>query len=104
MADAGIRSEAFAEAVRALNAVDFRQLVSSIQAPILFVNGGRDRGYLRFEASFIAAARSASSHRFPGVEHGVSIWRSEEFAEITAEFAGRVFETARGPATVTHAQ
>jgi len=29
------------------------------------------------------------------VEHGVSIWRSKEFAELTAGFANRVF--ARDP-------
>ena len=62
-----------------------------IPVPIMFVNGGKDRGHVRFEARFVAAAQSATTHRFPGVEHGVSLWRSRDFADLTADFASRVF-------------
>jgi len=88
---AGLRSEAFAEAVWALNAVDFKERVAAMQVPIVFVNGDRDRGHLRFEAQFVTAAKSATTHRFANTEHGVSVWRSAEFAALTAEFARRAF-------------
>jgi len=91
MIAAGIHPEVFSECVWALNAVDFRELVSRIPVPLLFVNGGKDGGHVRFESRFVAAAQSATTHRFPGVEHGVSIWRSAEFADLTAGFADRVF-------------
>jgi len=91
MVGAGIHPEVFSDCVWALNAVDFREVVSEIPVPMLFVNGGKDRGHLRFEARFVAAAQSATTYRFPGVEHGVSIWRSAEFAQLTADFAARVF-------------
>jgi pimeloyl-ACP methyl ester carboxylesterase len=88
MLAAGIHPEVFSDCVWA---VDFREVVAQIPVPILFVNGGKDRGHVRFEARFVAAAQSATTHRFPGVEHGVSIWRSTEFAQLTADFASRVF-------------
>ncbi len=94
IAGAGIRAEAFSEAVWQLNAVDFKQLVAAIAVPILFVNGDRDRGHLRFEARFVAAAKSATTHRFANTEHGVSVWRSAEFAALTAQFAHRVLGAA----------
>jgi pimeloyl-ACP methyl ester carboxylesterase len=88
---AGLRSQAFREAVWEINAVDFKERVAAIQVPIVFVNGDRDRGHLRFEAEFVAAAKSATTHRFANTEHGVSVWRSAEFAALTAEFARRAF-------------
>jgi pimeloyl-ACP methyl ester carboxylesterase len=91
MLAAGIHPEVFADCVWALNAKDFRDVVAQIPVPILFVNGDKDRGHVRFEARFVAAARFATTHRFAGVEHGVSLWRSQEFADLTADFASRVF-------------
>ncbi len=57
---AGLRTEAFREAVWELNKVDFKERVAAIDVPILFVIGDRDRGHVRFEARFVAAAKFAT--------------------------------------------
>jgi pimeloyl-ACP methyl ester carboxylesterase len=91
MVDAGISLGVFEQAVHALRGIDFRRKFAAIEHPALVINGSRDRGMVRQEASFLADARQATSHRFEDCEHGVSILRSAEFAALVNTFAERVF-------------
>jgi pimeloyl-ACP methyl ester carboxylesterase len=63
--------------------------VAAIRQPLLFVNGGKDHQMLLHLARYRAAAPAARHHVFPGVEHGVSLRRSREFAELVDQFASQ---------------
>jgi len=80
----------FSQAVRALRNVDFRAKLAQITQPVLIVNGSKDKPNVREEASFLAVAKNATSYRFDNCEHGVSLWRYREFAELVNRFAARV--------------
>lgn len=90
MISEGLQLDTYAQAVRDLRRIDFKQHLARIEAPILFVNGTKDRGHCVGEAEFIAASRDASARHFIWVEHGVSLWRSAEFAELVAAFLKRL--------------
>ncbi len=62
-----------------------RQGAGTIQAPILFINGDKDKGSVEHEPEFVAAARRATTQRFP-CEHGVSLWKPAEFAAAVDRF------------------
>jgi pimeloyl-ACP methyl ester carboxylesterase len=83
----GVNIAAFPDCVRALAHVDFAAKAAAIRAPILFVNGSKDRDMMRQQARFLAAAPGARSHVFEGVEHGVSLRRSADFAALVERFA-----------------
>ncbi len=89
--DAGLSVTVFAQAVQALRRIDFRAILAEIRQPVLIVNGDKDTVNIRQEASFLAVARNASSHRFTDCEHGVSLWRYKEFAGLVNAFADRIF-------------
>jgi len=89
--DAGLSVTVFAQAVKALRRIDFQPILAAIPQPMLIVNGDRDKVNVRQEASFLAVARNATSHRFKDCEHGVSLWRHAEFAALVNAFAARVF-------------
>ena len=91
MLEAGISITVFSEAVRALRPVDFRGVLAKIEQPVLLVNGDRDKVNIREEDSFLAVAQDANSHRCENCEHGVSIRRHKEFAELVNTFAHQVF-------------
>jgi pimeloyl-ACP methyl ester carboxylesterase len=76
--------------VQALRGVDFRARLAAVEQPVLIVNGSKDKLFVEQEPSFLAVARDATSHRFDGCEHGVSIRRSGDFAALLAGFAGRL--------------
>jgi pimeloyl-ACP methyl ester carboxylesterase len=84
---AGANPGIFPQAVAALKDVDFRSKVATIEQPVLFVNGGLDKIFVRQEAAFIAVARAPQQHRFAQSEHGVSLLRSREFAGLVNDFA-----------------
>jgi pimeloyl-ACP methyl ester carboxylesterase len=77
--------------VTALRGVDFRARLAAIGQPVMIVNGSKDKMFVDQEASFMAVARQATSHRFDNCEHGVSIRRSADFAALINGLAERVF-------------
>lgn len=87
---AGINHRVFPKAVDALSGVDFRAKLAAVEQPVLVVNGAKDKMFVRQEASFMAVARNAQSHRFEHCEHGVSLRRSKEFAGLLDAFVERV--------------
>jgi pimeloyl-ACP methyl ester carboxylesterase len=87
---AGISLKVFPQAVDALRGVDFRSKLAAITQPTLFINGELDTDHVRGEARYVAAARQASIARLPGCEHGVSLRRSADYAELLNGFARRV--------------
>jgi pimeloyl-ACP methyl ester carboxylesterase len=89
--DAGMSVSVFRQAVGALRGVDFRAILAKIEQPVLIVNGDKDKINVREEASFVAVAQNATTHRFAHCEHGVSLWRVKEFAGLVNAFADRVF-------------
>jgi len=91
---AGLNSQVFPQAVAALRGIDFRARLAEVEQPVLIVNGARDKLFVAQEPSFLAVAQHASSHRFEGCEHGVSLRRSEEFATLVDRFAQRLVATA----------
>jgi pimeloyl-ACP methyl ester carboxylesterase len=88
MLDGGMSVRVFGQCVAALRGVDFQAKVAAISQPMLFVNGDQDKPNVRHEASFLAVAKNAQVHRFD-CEHGVSIRRTREFAELVNAFARR---------------
>lgn len=87
---AGISLRAFPQAVRALRGVRFRARLAQIAQPTMFINGDLDTPHVRGEARYVASARAATVHRFAGCEHGVSLRRSADYADLLNEFARRV--------------
>jgi pimeloyl-ACP methyl ester carboxylesterase len=92
---AGLNHRVFPQAVRALRGIDFRARLAAVEQPVLIVNGSKDKLFLAQEASFLAVARQASSHRLEGCDHGVSLRRSSEFAALVAGFADRLHPAAQ---------
>jgi pimeloyl-ACP methyl ester carboxylesterase len=90
MVNAGMSMRVFGQCVSALQGLDFQAMVANIEQPILFVNGDKDKPNIRHEASFLAVAKQANSHRFENCEHGVSIRRYKEFAALLNGFAAQV--------------
>jgi pimeloyl-ACP methyl ester carboxylesterase len=82
--------KAFPQAVDALRNVDFRSRLAAVEQPVLILNGDLDRGHVRQEASFLAAARQATVQRFP-CEHGVTLRHPAECAAAMNRFAARAF-------------
>jgi len=92
--DAGVDLNAVPAAVRDLLYVDFRARLAALEVPVLITNGSRDTRAVSLEDDFAAAAKHAVRHRFEGVEHGVSMRRSAEFAQLVNAFAARAFAAA----------
>ena len=82
----GVRLAAFDEAVDELRNRNFLADVACIVAPILFVNGSRDRRQCWQEARFARTARTATTLRIPGAEHGVALWHAERFADLAFDY------------------
>ncbi|RZA33029.1 MAG: alpha/beta hydrolase [Lysobacteraceae bacterium] len=87
---AGISLKVFPQAVAALRGVDFRSKLAAITQPTLFINGDDDTDHVRGEARYVAAAQQGSVARLPDCEHGVSLRRSADYAELLNGFARRV--------------
>ena len=90
--DARMSVVAFGQAVRAMRHVDHRAKLAAIEQPVLIMNGDLDTVNVSEEASFLAVAQNASSQRFTGYEHGISLWHPQEFARCVNQFADKVFE------------
>lgn len=76
-----------------------KQLASmQVEHPLVIVNGDRDQGQLRQEASFVAAARQPMTHRIANCEHGVALRRPAEVAAIINNFAAKAFALEGHPA------
>ena len=87
---AGVNLNAVAPAMRAILGMDFRGRLAAVDAPVLIINGSLDTNAVAGEASYIAAAKHATSVRFENCEHGVSMRRPAEFAAAVNTFAARV--------------
>lgn len=83
----------FGQAVRALRGVDHRAKLAAIEQPVLILNGDLDQVNVNEEAGFLAVAKHADSQRFAGCEHGISLWKPEEFARCINQFAATVFQS-----------
>lgn len=94
---AGLNHRVFPQAVAALRGVDFRSRLAAVEQPVLVLNGSKDRIFVDQEAGFLAVAQRASSHRFEGCEHGVSLRRSSEFAALVDGFAAQFSTQASQP-------
>jgi len=90
--NSGMSLAVFPQAMEALYKIDFRSMVSAIPQPILFVNGEKDTFHVSGEASYAGSAQHATTYRFPDCDHGVSLRRSAEFAELIRQFALRVLK------------
>jgi pimeloyl-ACP methyl ester carboxylesterase len=95
---AGVSARAVPFAARSLLHIDFRDLLTRVDAPVLIVNGSLDVRAIEGEPSFLAAARQSSSYRFENCEHGISMRRSAEFAAVVNAFAARAFALDSTPA------
>jgi pimeloyl-ACP methyl ester carboxylesterase len=84
----------FPDAVDALHGVDFRAMVAATTQPIMFVNGGNDKIFVRQEAAFVAAARAPQRYTFDNTDHGVSLLRSADFAGVVNRFAAPLLQLA----------
>jgi pimeloyl-ACP methyl ester carboxylesterase len=93
---AGLNPRVFPQAVAALRGIDFRARLAAVEQPVLIVNGGKDKIFVTHEPSFLAVAQQATSHRFEGCEHGVSLRRSAEFAALVDRFAVRLTDGHAG--------
>jgi pimeloyl-ACP methyl ester carboxylesterase len=93
--EAGLNHGVFPQAVKALRGIDFRARLAAVEQPVLIVNGSKDKLFVEQEASFMAVARHATSHRIDDCEHGVSLRRSGEFAALVAGFASRLSHAPR---------
>ena len=82
---AGLRMQGWVEAVNDIGHHDYLAKLRAIQAPILFINGDKDKDAVAHEAEFVAAARHATTQRF-ACEHGVSLWKPAEFAAAVDRF------------------
>jgi pimeloyl-ACP methyl ester carboxylesterase len=89
--DAGMSVVVFGQAVQALRGVDHRATLAAIEQPVLILNGDLDRVNVDEEASFLAVAKHASVARFANCEHGISLWKPQEFADCINQFAATVF-------------
>ena len=92
--DARMSVVAFGQAVQALRGVDHRAKLAAIEQPVLILNGDLDLVNVNEEAGFLAVAKHADSQRFAGCEHGISLWKPEEFARCVNQFAATVFQPA----------
>jgi pimeloyl-ACP methyl ester carboxylesterase len=89
--DAGMSVVVFGQAVQALRGVDHRATLAAIEQPVLILNGDLDRVNVDEEASFLAVAKHASVARFANCEHGISLWKPQEFAACVNQFAAKIF-------------
>jgi pimeloyl-ACP methyl ester carboxylesterase len=94
--DAGMSVVVFGQAVRALRGVDHRATLAAIEQPVLILNGDLDRVNVDEEASFLAVAKHARVARFANCEHGISLWKPQEFADCINQFAAEIFAPTGG--------
>ena len=81
----------FSQCVYALKDVDFRSKLSQVEVPVMIVNGTKDSGHMRQEASFHAVAKDATVEHLADCQHGVTIRRSADCAQLFNQFAARIF-------------
>jgi pimeloyl-ACP methyl ester carboxylesterase len=87
--DGGVNMAVFGDCVRALTGVNFPVMLSAARVPVLLVNGGDDKQILRDRIRYEAAVPRARHVIFAGAGHGVSLLRSQEFANLVDEFASK---------------
>jgi pimeloyl-ACP methyl ester carboxylesterase len=85
--EGGVNMAAFDDCVRALSGVNFPVMLSAAHVPVRLVNGGDDKQILRDRARYEAAVPRARHVIFPNTGHGVSLLRSQEFADVLDDFA-----------------
>jgi pimeloyl-ACP methyl ester carboxylesterase len=85
----GVSFGAIGPAALSLAGVDFRSRLSRVTAPLLIINGVRDRSAMAEEASFAAAVPHATILNFD-CPHGVSMYRPAGFAAAVNAFVHRI--------------
>lgn len=91
MIGAGMSLKVFSQCVQALRDIDFRSKLAAVEVPVMIVNGTKDSGHMRQEASFLAVAKDASAEHLENCRHGVTIRRSADCAVLFNRFAARIF-------------
>lgn len=81
----------FSQCVNALRDLDFRSKLAAVEVPVMIVNGTKDSGHMRQEASFLAVAKDATVEHLENCRHGVTIRRSADCARLFNRFAARIF-------------
>ena len=87
--NAHARMSAFGEAVASLANRDMLPAVAQIAAPVVFVNGTRDKYPMASEALFVKTAPRGEAKHFDS-EHGVTLWKAEEFAHFVNDWVGKL--------------
>lgn len=83
---AGLYPRGAFEPFRELPDVDFRAKLSQITAPVLILNGEKDRPNRRGEQSFARATRNARVEVIPGAGHACSIEQPEAYNRVLVKF------------------
>ena len=91
MMGAHMSLKVFSQCVNALKNIDFRSKLAAVEVPVMIVNGTKDSGHMRQEASFCAVAKDATVEHLADCEHGVTIRRSADCARLFNQFATRLF-------------
>jgi pimeloyl-ACP methyl ester carboxylesterase len=91
MIGAGMSLKVFSQCVGALRDIDFRSKLAAVEVPVMIVNGTKDSGHMRQEATFLAVAKDASVEHLENCQHGVTIRRSADCALLFNRFAARLF-------------
>lgn len=76
---AGVFPRGAFQAFRVMPGIDFRAMLSEINAPVLILNGELDKSNRKGEASFAKAAPNARVAVIPGAGHACSIEQPEKF-------------------------
>lgn len=97
----GLSVRAYEDAVEELRQTDFRAVLASFKPPLILVNGSKDSLHVLGEKGARAANPRAEFKRFPGVGHGVTLWRPAMFAGILRDFIKRLEPTGTIPAATS---
>jgi pimeloyl-ACP methyl ester carboxylesterase len=88
--DGGLHSKTGLSAFTELAGTDFRAMLRKIPAPILFLNGEKDRRFRADEASFVEAAPYGKLQIIPGAGHLSNLTAVEAFSTAVRGFAQAV--------------
>ena len=89
----GVSFDAIGPAALSLAGVDFRSRLSMVAAPLLIINGLRDRPAIAGQASFAAAVPHATILNFD-CPHGVNVYRPAAFAAAVNAFVHRIAQAS----------
>lgn len=88
---AGIYPEGAFNSFIELPKYDFRELVKTIQSPVLILNGEHDQANRKQEQAFLSAAQHGSIKIIDDAGHACAIEKPEAFNQAVLDFAAQVF-------------